>query len=372
MAPEAIMEGYAIEKARFGVARLCGTGREIGRSLGRWLRESRPEAAGSLIGAAFEPRAKGFRGMDELARLCETACPGMVEEIEGFAEALGVASDRVAFWAWTSLKGANCSHAAVSPAMSATGTPLVMRSYEWRPDQDDLTLCVTKKEGAYAHIGCSSLVFGRMDGMNEKGLSVTMSGGMAAGLPHEWNYRKGLNFWVALRGMLERCADSGEALSFLRACVPTGNHCFIVADSKGKAVLAEMSGGELATREMGGEGYIAEANHFTLPGMAERNKHDFILAGSVPRLAYIGKAISGALPRVTPGDLKELLKGEAPNGCFGPWYSEGFGTLWASVFDLGARRAEYCFGAPGFGPWESFGLDGPEGFEEREAVFAKK
>jgi predicted choloylglycine hydrolase len=366
------MDEYVIEKAPFGFGRISGSAREMGMKLGRWLKEARPAMAAFYAQERFIPASRGFKDFAELEAACERACPGIVEEIGGFADSLGIDPERVAFWSFSALKGANCSHAAISPGASATGTALAMRSYEWKPEEDDLLLLVTRKKGAYAHLGCSCILFGRMDGMNEKGLSVTMSGGMAAGLPPEWNYKTGLNFWVVIRGMLERCASVREGLEFLRGNLPTGNHSLILADASGEALLAEMSGGQLATKDRGSDPFIASVNHFRLEPLALKNKHDFILAGSVPRLAFIEKTLAQAKPRVSSGDLKKLLAGEAPMGCFGPWYSQGFGTLWASIFDLGKKRAEYCFGAPGFGAWEEFGLEGRDGFETREAVFAKK
>jgi predicted choloylglycine hydrolase len=372
MSLEEKMSDYDITTSAFHVARLAGTGREMGRSLGRWLKSEKPGFFEFFTRGGFHPESKGFGGWGELKAICERACPGILEEIEGFAEAVGVDDERLAFWDWTALPAGNCSHAAVAPKESATGTALVMRSYEWKPEEDDLTLCVTRRQGAFAHIGCSAGVFGRMDGMNERGFSVTMSGGMAAGLPAEWRYRKGLIFWVVIRGMLDNCADVAAGLAFLRENVPTGNHCFILADRSGRAALAEMSGGELAVREMEDDPFLVSVNHFVVPPLDRKNKLDFILEGSVPRRAFIEKILRSALPRIGVPDLKKLLAGEAPNGCFGPWYAQGFGTLWASIFDLGKGEAEYCFGAPGFGTWKTFGFDGTAGFERHEAVFARK
>jgi predicted choloylglycine hydrolase len=178
------MNGYDIARANFHVARLSGSGREIGQSLGQWLKETNPGFVAFFTRERFSPESKGFDGFKELKDSCDRACPGILGEIVGFAEAIGAENESVAFWAWSALPGSNCSHAPVAPRASATGTALVMRSYERRPGEDDLLLCVTRRMGAHAHLGCSMALYGRMDGMNEKGFSVTISGGMAAVTPH--------------------------------------------------------------------------------------------------------------------------------------------------------------------------------------------
>ena len=134
---------------------------------------------------------------------------------------LGVPIEKIMFYDMSHLVQANCSHMVVLPPLTLDGHLLVGRSYEWKPEEEDLRLCTTQVQGRARHIGFSLLLFGRMEGMNEHGLSLTMSGGMAAGLPHEWTKRTGLNFWVVQRGILENCRDLGDALEMLRACPPT-------------------------------------------------------------------------------------------------------------------------------------------------------
>ena len=57
---------------------------------------------------------------------------------------------------------------------------------------------------------------------------------------------------------------------------------------------------------------------------------------------------------------------------FGPFYSDGFGTLWSMIFDLTDGEVEICFGAPGFNPWYTFTLDGTDATKEYNAKFPDK
>lgn len=358
-----------IEESRFCKAGLAGTSRKIGALIARELKTHSPGYLDFIKSKSFIPDGTSWKDFDELFKACDAACPGIGEEIAGFADELGVSCDAIAFWNFTALKGANCSHAAVLPSASTAGHPLVMRSYEWNPWEDDLTLAVTAVEGAYRHIGCTSLVFGRMDGMNDEGLAVTMSGGMAAGLPQDWRYKKGLNFWLVIRGLLERCRDVPEAKDFLQEHLPTGNHMFILADASGRALLVEMQGGEAAFREPK-DGLLVETNHYTTAALAARNRLPFIMDMSVPRLAFLEKELAARCGKIDRESLQALMAGRVPEGCFGPWYKGGFGTLWQSVYDLEERRSWFCLGSPGHNTWQEAGFEASPGFELQRVIFA--
>lgn len=363
------MEKPHIEESRFFKAGLAGSSREIGAVLAREILAHNSEYAEFLKTRPFEPDARYWKDFDELYASCEAACPGIGEEIAGFAGELGVAPEAIAFWNFTALKGANCSHAAILPSASANGHPLVIRSYEWNPWEDDLTLASTAVTGSYRHIGCTGVVFGRMDGMNEEGLSVTMSGGMAAGLPQDWHYKKGLNFWIVIRGLLERCRDITDAKSFLLEHLPTGNHMFILADSSGKALLVEMQGGDLGFREAL-DGLLVETNHYTTAPLSSRNRLDFIMNLSKPRLDFLERKLGEARGAIDRESLQNLMAGRVPEGCFGPWYKGGFGTLWQSVYDLEDRRCWFCLGSPGQNPWQEVRFDLAPGFTREKVFFA--
>jgi hypothetical protein len=214
-----------------------------------------------------------------------------------------------------------------------------------------------------------------MEGMNGHGLSLTMSGGMAAGFPDEWNKKTGLNFWVIQRGILDNCRDVKDALEKLRMCPPTSNTNLLLAERNGKAALVEIYAGEMQVKEIDNASdwpCLVSTNHFTLPGMAERNHHQIILDTSLPRAEAIRSSIEGDQPAVTRETLRGILTKEIPNGCFGPYYSDGFGTLWSMIFDLTVGKVEICFGAPGYNPWRTFTLENVGETREYEAKFPDK
>lgn len=368
-------EQYVIRKGVFQHITLEGTNYEIGRLQGEILQATNEGFLSFFTSGHVQPEKYGFATLKQLQDEYEAACPGINDEIQGFADGLEVPVEKVVFYDMSHLVQANCSHMAVLPPLTRDGHLLVGRSYEWKPEEEDLRLCTTQVHGRARHIGFSVLLFGRMEGMNEHGLSLTMSGGMAAGLPHEWNAKTGLNHWVIQRGILEGCRDVRDALEMLRACPPTSNVNILLAERSGRAALVEICAGEMRVLEIDTSSdwpCLISTNHYILPGMAERNRHQFILDGSVPRAKAIRSWIERGQHAVTRETLREVLTREVPNGCFGPYYSDGFGTLWSMIFDLTAGEVEICFGAPGYNPWRTFTLEGAGELQAYEAVFPDK
>lgn len=62
----------------------------------------------------------------------------------------------------------------------ADGHTRIARSYEFTIDDEDLTVYRTSPEGGYAHVEGSIAGFGRSEGINEKGLAISMS---SCGIP---------------------------------------------------------------------------------------------------------------------------------------------------------------------------------------------
>ncbi|MBN1875407.1 MAG: hypothetical protein JXA33_14350 [Anaerolineae bacterium] len=366
---------YIIREGVFQHVILEGTSYEIGRRQAELLQVTNEDFLNFFTSQEVCPEKYGFTTFKQLQEEYEVACPGINDEIQGFADGLGIPIEKIRFYDISHLVQANCSHMVVLPRLTYDGHLLVGRSYEWKPEEEDLRLCTTRVKGKACHIGFSCLLFGRMEGMNEYGLSLTMSGGMAAGLPEEWNKKTGLNFWVVQRGILDSCRDVKDALEKLYACTPTSNTNILLAERSGKAALVEIYAGELQVRAIDSASdvpYLVSTNHYILPGMAERNYHQFILENSLPRAEALRACIERERPRVTRETLREILAKEIPYGCFGPYYSGGFGTLWSMIFDLTVGEVEICFGAPGYNPWRSFTLENMGTTQTYQAKFPDK
>ena len=368
-------EQYTMREGVYQHVTFEGTSYEVGRLQAEMLKGTNVRFLNLFTSGTVDPGKYGFATFGQLQEEYEAVCPGINDEIQGFADGLGLPVERILFYDWSHLVRANCSHMVVLPPLTHDGHLLVGRSYEWKPEEEDLRLCTTQIEGRARHLGFSGLLFGRMEGLNEHGLSLTMSGGMAAGLPHEWNKVTGLNFWVVQRGILEACRDVADALDALRAHTPASNTNLLLAERRGRAALVEICAGEMRVLEIDNASdrpYLVSTNHYILPGMAERNHHQFILDLSLPRAEAIRSCIEADRPAVTRETLRRVLAQKVPDGCFGPYYSDGFGTLWSMIFDLTAGEVEVCFGAPGYNPWRTFTLESRGGMSEYEALFPDK
>ena len=105
--------------------------------------------------------------MNEIIRLLDRWCPGLNDELQGFADASSIPVSKVAYYAGTYLRP-SCSQIAISAQKSANGHPILARSYEYHHDLEEFTLARTCADGKNVHIGTCVMMFGREEGINDK------------------------------------------------------------------------------------------------------------------------------------------------------------------------------------------------------------
>jgi predicted choloylglycine hydrolase len=340
---------------------LAGSSYEVGRQQGLALRQIPPFA--QFMTSVSPEWDKAFGA--ETRTLIRVFCPGLEEEIHGLADALEVDPVRIAYAMTSYLLPPRCSHLAVLPDRSINGHTLVARSYEFGPESNDNRLCLTRVEGKYAHIGASSIMLGRLDGINERGLSVTMSAG---GIPvsNRSGFTpppcKGLSFWMAVRAALENCADVAEAVDFLRSFPHGGNPIILLADRSGRAARVEIYGRTVHVDQIE-NGAICAANHFQSEEMAGYSRP--VMRNSLNRLALMRTLVDRSEGAVGVDDLRGLLTSEYPRGLCAHFYREWFGTLHSLVFDLNALEAWICLGSPAVNEWRRFTFS----YDQQSAVY---
>lgn len=303
-------------------------------------------------------------------------CPGLVEEIAGLADGLQLPPERILYYAATTLRTGHCAQIAVLPQASADGHTRVARSYEFSDSQDDFRLCLTRPAGRYAHLGASTLLFGRGDGLNEHGLCVTITAGgipvgNAPGQPHP--VEDGLQFWAAVRAVLENCRTVDEALAWLAEFPLATNTIFLLTDRSGQTARVEAFGSKRAITRRGpesAEGYLFATNHYLTPEM--QPYHGAIMNNSAVRAARIASTLAAHAPRITPENLRGLLTEHYPDGLCCHYYDGYFGTLRSMLFDLTRAEVQVCFGSPQANPWHTFRLDGMPPFAAFEASLPKE
>lgn len=325
-------------KQRFTYQVMEGDARSVGREEARALKKFAP-AAIPFFASPLGQDAARLGEAEALLRMTDDFCPGLVPEIEGFAEELGVRPESVVWYTATIPHSGHCSHFAVLPDRSASGGVICGRSYEWSLE-DEFTLRTVRVDGHHGHTGFGVFCFGRYDGLNEKGLWASMSAGNPRpGMPLPSN--RGFRFWALLRTILDRASSAEEAIEIASSFPLAFELNLIVADSGGHAALIEKGPGIQAVKRAD-SGVLSSTNHFTLPGQREGQPE--IFAHSEARARYLKRSLAEG--KISLGGARRILSSPMPDGLAAHYYREYFGTLWSACADLSTGNFEVCFGPP--------------------------
>lgn len=321
---------------------LEGTSYEIGRRQGEEIKKL-PNAMHAVLVDKPIDEAK----CKDIEKLMNEYCPGFIEELQGFADALNVKLSDLNFFDEALLQPGGCSLGAVLPIKTNDRKTYVLRNYDLSPAISDMRLCTTKVKGKYSHTGFSVSYFGRSEGLNEKGFCVAFA---ACGMPvgkHPGMKKptiKGLQFMVIVRALLENCKDVEEGISYIEDMPIGANMNLLLADADGHAALIETYDGKRAVEKSTNKSeYMIATNHALFPhisrienGMLEQSRirYDF-MENSLKSNDLISK-----------NHLRSFLLQEYPEGLTVHNYQQNFGTVHSILFDLDAKQLEFSFGSP--------------------------
>lgn len=342
---------------------LEGSAYEVGRMQGEMCKQN-PELLKFMTSPLADAPPINQQRAAEMMQFCEHYCPGLNEEIRGFADSVGVSPQEIVYYAFSHQSDGQCSQFVVLPTMTEDGRMYVGRSYEWGFN-DDFRLVTTRVHGQAAHIGCSLLLFGRMDGMNEHGLVVTMT----AGAPMVQVQEGGIRFWAVIRTLLDRCHSVDEALAVLIGIPISFNLNLLLADKTGQAAVVEIACSHRAVRRIGpgsSEQVLLSTNHYDHPEMLPYDLGR--MWQSVARHRALEQSLQRGLP-VGREDIRQVLSNPLPQGVCCHYYEDGLGTLWSVIYEVAAGEAEIALGSPRRNPWRKFGLADPVGSRQYLAVF---
>jgi predicted choloylglycine hydrolase len=160
-------------EVRYEHAIIEGSSYEAGHLHGEFLKQ----IGRTLI--SYEPPAPE-QAAREMRQLYDEYCPGLIEEVQGVADGLGLSFEKALFCACIGPAGRGCTHAVALPAITANHHLLVARNYDIGLSDADLCLCTTRIEGRLSHLGFSDMCLGRLEGINQYGLCVTHSNFMGS------------------------------------------------------------------------------------------------------------------------------------------------------------------------------------------------
>jgi predicted choloylglycine hydrolase len=370
-----LSERYNLIKKSFQHVVLEGAAYEVGRQQAEILKTENPKTAKWFASATINPAKMGFGSFEELQDFYEEYCPGITDEIVGFADGMGVKPNSLQIYNPPIYNPSNCSQFAVLSSVASDGHVYVGRSYEFNHKENDLRLCTVRIKGKVKHLGFTELLLGRDDGINEHGLCVTFSGG---GTFKRKPKKRGFNFFLIVRTLLDNCRSVAEAVEHLRKTPMSGFWNFLMTDRNDNVALMQFFDGEYGVKQIdknSSEQCLFSTNHYVLPDMVKYQKYagDWILKNSKKRFALIGETLSRASPDISKENIRKLLSKEIYDGVCGHYYKDYFGTLFSIIYDLTDLKADICFGAPTHNDWHSqLSLDDPIGINRYSAIFPNK
>jgi hypothetical protein len=137
------------------------------------------------------------------------------------------------------------------------------RNYDFRPRGYEARFALVQARGSYASIGGSHQLTGRLDGMNEHGLTIGL---------HLVKVRPrfpGLTSTLLVRRVLDSCATTTEAIDLLRRLPHAMKYNYSLLDAGGVAAVVEAGAGAVVVRR--GD-WLACTNHFQSPQLRRLNR----------------------------------------------------------------------------------------------------
>ena len=349
-----------MQKVKTAYYELEGTHYEIGRQMAKLLGKK------ALMG---EPGWKlSEEDYEQAIILFDRHCPGLLEELRGFADENGIQL-RDNMYLWMSYLKPRCSSMALLPAHMTNGHTVIARNYEFGIEEEDFHVYRIAPEGKYAHLGGSLLEFGRSEGINECGLAISMSscGFPVSNIPEMRPPALiGLEFYPVLRSVLENCKNVEEAIAMLQQMPIAYNLNLILADREQKLALYETMNGESAVQCGGGSReptYLSATNHIVIPSFQDRE--GFAMRNSLIRYDKIQSFLSAPGQR-SEQQLKNFLLTKYPEGMTAWYYQDWFGTVKSVFMDVTEGRFSICWGGREENGWEDFYVDQKSGNRTKE------
>ena len=277
-------------------------------------------------------------------------CPHLNEEMQGFADAVHIDPMHIAFYFSYIIHPPHCSQVAILPKGSKDGKLYHGRNYDFGWDEPPVLLTVKSTE-SYAHIGFSLQLFGRYDGMNEKGLCVSTASSQCMPTLKE----EGFVFPGVVRSLLDGCADVKEAEALLASIPISDCRNFLLSDASGRVTIVECHHSQKVIETVQNKSYAISMDHNQAEPFKKLNL-TYPVSSKVRGIA--ARRYFDSQPKMGLDDLKALLDLEYPKGLHMPYYHQGMGTMWSIVFDPSDLSAHVRFGS-NRNPWHVITLDTP-------------
>ena len=288
-------------------------------------------------------RVKGQRTeILEFGRKCEKEVkrvfPEILEEIQGFADACHASYEDLAYFILNI--GASKNEPMCSVFAAHNGSDIVFgRNYDFfYRFKEFIESYLTCPKDGYWSMGHSDIFVGREDGVNEKGLAVAMTS-VAPKKP----VRPGINFSLATRLVLDKCATVKEAAKTLLNAHFTRTDNYLLADRESNMAVVEASQEKVRVRKpKEDEPFIVCTNHFLHPEMLNMEKQKERCWDSMPRYTTIYNALKQQNGKIDVKTAQKILSNHSGYVC-SHQRNIKLGTIWsitATLKDPQISRAE--------------------------------
>ncbi|QDP39556.1 C45 family autoproteolytic acyltransferase/hydolase [Radiobacillus deserti] len=246
--------------------------------------------------------------------------PGIMDELQGLADALGWKLE-------DALKefGGYYVEYGRSGCSILTGPTFFIRNYDSRPDSyEGRYVLYQPSDGGYATIGPSMQITGRMDGMNEKGLT------MGYNFINRIKSDDGFVCNMIGRIILEACANVDEAIEVLKEIPHRTSFSYALLDASGKSVVVEASPRSVVARDSN-----ISTNHFEM--LTEENRYR--MDDSIRR--------QNLLQAHRKGNINQAFQmlNRTDNEVFSKKYGAWSGTLHTAAYAPEERKTWFAIGA---------------------------
>lgn len=266
--------------------------------------------------------------------------PEILEQIKGFADACHTSYENLVAFILTI--GAFKAEPMCSAFATFNGSDVVFgRNYDfyYRFKEYTGSYLTCPKEG-YSSVGHSDIFVGRDDGVNEKGLAIAITG------IEEKIVKPGINFILAVRYVLDKCASVKEGVKTLSDAHFSTTNNYLLADKGGNMAVVEASPDRVRVRRPEeGDSFIVCTNHFLHPEMLEMEKQKERCWDSMPRYTTIYNALKQQDGKIDVKTAQKILSNHTGYVC-SHQKNIKLGTLWSIIANLNKLQILRAEGHP--------------------------
>ena len=281
--------------------------------------------------------------MRRFAKGCEAEVkrvfPEILEELQGFADGCEISyEDLKAFF--LSLDSGEHEHESCSIFASSSPQPILGRNHDfYYAYKKYAQTCLTMPRDAYWSLGNSTIFIGKEDGINEAGVAIGVS------VTRIKEIRPGVNWFIAVRAVLDKCSNVSEAKKFLSNIkFSTGNN-YLLIDESGDMAVVEASPQRVRVREKFEGDFLIATNHFIHPDMRDIENIEERPPTSMMRYERIKEIIKLNDGKVDVELAKKILSDHKGSIC-SHVKAIKLGTLWSFIALPKEREALIAEGHP--------------------------